>query len=128
MSRKPKIPTDGAPPLSSNPFASLQGALGELPPGERAPEPEPPRAPAKKPQGKIVLRREKKGRGGKTATVIEGLALAHDALEDLAQELRRSLGCGAHVEDATIVVSGAQAERIRELLLARGATRIVIGN
>ena len=127
MSRKPKIPTDGAPPLSSNPFASLQGALGDLPPGERVAEPE-ARAPAKMPQGKIVLRREKKGRGGKTATVIEGLALAHDALEELAQELRRSLGCGAHVEDATIVVSGAQAERIRELLMARGATRIVIGN
>ena len=127
MSRKPKIPTDGAPPLSSNPFASLKGALGDLPPGEQRAEPE-ARVPTEKRQGKIVLRREKKGRGGKTATVIEGLALAHDALEDLAQELRRSLGCGAHVEDATIVVSGAQAERIRDLLATRGATRIVIGN
>jgi translation initiation factor 1 (eIF-1/SUI1) len=46
----------------------------------------------------------------------------------MAQELRRSLGCGAHVEGATIVVSGAQADRIRDFLSARGATRIVIGN
>lgn len=129
MSRKPKISTDGAPPLSSNPFAAIGGALGELPPGESEVVPEAPAvAETSTLRGKIVLRREKKGRGGKTATVIEGLTLAADAMEALAQELRRSLGCGAHVEGATIVVSGAQAERIRDLLAARGAKRIVIGN
>jgi translation initiation factor 1 len=129
MSRKPKISTDGAPPLSSNPFAALQGALGDLPPGESPAPREETKDPAPTQlRGKIVLRREKKGRGGKTATVIEGLSLSDDARESLAQELRRNLGCGAHVEGATIVVSGAQAERIRELLAARGATRIVIGN
>ena len=132
MSRKPRIPTDGAPPLSANPFAALQGALGELPPGEAvAAAPEPERAPVdggSLAHGKLVLRREKKGRGGKTATVIEGLQVPEAALEDMAQQLRRQLGCGAHVEGATIVVSGAQTDRVRDWLAARGATRIVIGN
>jgi translation initiation factor 1 len=129
-SRKSKIRTDGGPPLSTNPFAALEGALGDLPPGQAAAPPEPSPADASPPRlrGKIVLRREKKGRGGKTATVLEGLQLPDDALELMAQELRRSLGCGAHVEGATIVVSGAQADRIRDFLSARGATRIVIGN
>jgi translation initiation factor 1 (eIF-1/SUI1) len=134
MSRKPRISTDGAPPLSSNPFAALQGALGDLPAGEVIPaelefEPEP--APMKAPpllHGKLVLRRETKGRGGKTATVIEGLRLPETVLQDMAQQLRRHLGCGAHVEGTTIVLSGAQTERIRDWLSAQGATRIVIGN
>lgn len=132
MSRRPKIPTDGAPPLSSSPFAALAGALGELPPGAAitaAPAPE--AAPIDEPslgRGKLVLRRETKGRGGKTATVIEGLALPEAALHDLAQQLRRHLGCGAHVEATTIVIGGAQTDRVRDWLAARGATRIVIGN
>jgi translation initiation factor 1 len=133
MSRKPRIPTDGAPPLSTNPFAALQGALGELPPGdaaaiaEPAPEPAPTDAPSLA-RGKLVLRRETKGRGGKTATVIEGLRLPEAALQDMAQRLRRHLGCGAHVEGTTIVLSGAQTDRVRDWLAAQGATRIVIGS
>ena len=133
MSRKPRIPTDGAPPLSDNPFAALSEVLASVPPGDVAsappePEPTPTDAPLPKLGKKIVLRREKKGRGGKTATVLEGLQLPHEALEEMARALRRSLGCGTHVEGATIVVSGAQTERIRDWLSAHGATRIVIGN
>ncbi|MEX1365998.1 MAG: translation initiation factor [Nannocystaceae bacterium] len=135
MSRTPKIRTSGAPPLSTNPFADLAGALGDLPPGEVPPapaEPEPtspPPAPSS-PQlrGKIVLRREKKGRGGKTATLIEGLDLPDDALQQMARSLRRSLGCGAHVEGAVVVVGGAQTDRVRAWLAEQGAARIVIGN
>lgn len=135
MSRTPKIPTDGAPPLSSNPFAALGGVLGDLPPGAppspaaaepSAPLPADASAPAL--HGKLVVRREKKGRGGKAVTVIEGLRLSPAALEDLARQLRRSLGCGAHVEAETIVLTGAQTDRVRDWLAAHGATRIVIGN
>ncbi len=134
MSRKPKISTDGAPTLSSNPFAALGGALGDLPPGE-ATEPEPaptPVAPSAGKtsalRGKIVVRREKKGRGGKTATVIEGLSLPPAGLTDMAKRMRRSFGCGAKVEGETIALTGALTERVRDWLLAEGATRVVIGN
>jgi translation initiation factor 1 len=133
MSRKPKIPTDGAPALSSNPFAALGGALGDLPPGapvstppDEAPEPTDVSAPALR--AKIVVRREKKGRGGKAVTVIDGLRSSPEVLADLAQQLRRSLGCGAHVEGETIVLTGAQTDRVHDWLSAQGATRIVIGN
>lgn len=137
MSRTPKIPTEGTPPLSSNPFAALGGVLGELPAGA-PPSPAPAEPPAPVPasaegsvpalHGKLVVRREKKGRGGKAVTVIEGLRLPPAALEDLARQLRRSLGCGAHVEAETIVLAGAQTERVRDWLAAHGATRIVVGN
>jgi len=133
VSRKPKISTDAASVLSSNPFAGLGGVLGELPAGE--PIADPPKkagegAEIARPslRGKIVVRREKKGRGGKTATIIEGLRLPAETLAEMAQQLRRKLGCGAHVEGATIVVTGAQTERVRSWLGSQGATRVVIGN
>jgi translation initiation factor 1 len=77
---------------------------------------------------KIVLRREKKGRGGKTATVIEGIRVSPSALERIARELRRALGCGASIDGATIVVQGDLAARIELWLAARGAKKVVIGN
>jgi translation initiation factor 1 len=77
---------------------------------------------------KIVLRREKKGRGGKIATVVEGIKLPPSGLERIARELKRALGCGASVEGSTIVVQGDMAARIEPWLLARGARKVVIGN
>jgi translation initiation factor 1 len=77
---------------------------------------------------KIVLRREKKGRGGKTATVVEGIKRPPSALERIARDLRKLLGCGASVEGNTIVVQGDMAARIEPWLVARGAKKVVIGN
>ena len=77
---------------------------------------------------KIVLRREKKGRGGKVATVVEGIKRPPSALERIARDLKRALGCGASVEGDTIVVQGDMAARIEPWLTARGAKKVVIGN
>jgi translation initiation factor 1 len=77
---------------------------------------------------KIVVRREKKGRGGKTATVVEGIKRPPSALERIARDLRKALGCGASVDGDTIVVQGDMAARIEPWLVARGAKRVVIGN
>ena len=76
--------------------------------------------------GKLVVRRERKGRGGKTVTVIEGLPFA--ALPEFARALKKSLGCGATVEDRSLVLLGDLGERAREWLAARGARRVVVGS
>ena len=77
---------------------------------------------------KIVLRRERKGRGGKTVTVVEGVKLPPSGLEGLARALRRALGCGASVEGATIVVQGDMLVRIEPWLLEHGVPRVVVGS
>src|SRR6185503_16404460 len=51
---------------------------------------------------KLVVRRERKGRGGKTATVVEGIRVSPSALERIAREMRRALGCGASVDEGCI--------------------------
>ena len=75
-----------------------------------------------------MVRRERKGHGGKTATVIAGLALPAQGLEQVARSLRRSLGCGASAAGEQIVVQGDQTERVRAWLVARGVERVVVGN
>lgn len=75
-----------------------------------------------------MLRRERKGHGGKTATVIAGLALAPRDLERVTRELKRGLGCGASVAGDTVVLQGDLAARVEPWLAARGVRKIVVGN
>lgn len=77
---------------------------------------------------KIVVRRERKGRGGKTATVVEGLKLPPSGLERVARELKRALGCGASIEGGAVVLQGDLAERVAPWLAGRGARRVVVGS
>ncbi len=77
---------------------------------------------------KLVVRRERKGRGGKTATVVEGMRLSPSALERIARELRRALGCGAGVEEGRLVVQGDLVARVERWLVEHGAPKVVVGN
>jgi translation initiation factor 1 len=69
--------------------------------------------------GKIVakLRMEKKGRGGKTVTVIAGLPRNAAFLKELCQELKRACGTGGAVSEDTIELQGDLRDRVREYLL-----------
>jgi translation initiation factor 1 (eIF-1/SUI1) len=78
--------------------------------------------------GKVVVRRERKGHAGKTATIIAGLGLAARDLDRLARALRRGLGCGVSVDCDRLVVQGDQTARVQSWLAAHGARRIVLGN
>ncbi len=90
--------------------------------------PPPPGGPDLTRCPKLVLRRERKGRGGKTATVIAGLAMRERDLEQLAKALRRALGCGTTVDGDTILLQGDLTTRTATWLTAHGAKRVVIGN
>ena len=64
----------------------------------------------------VTLRIEKKGRGGKTVTVLDGLPKNEDFLEGLGKELKKALGTGGSVVGATIELQGEWRERLRALL------------
>lgn len=64
----------------------------------------------------VKLRLEKKGRGGKTVTVLDGLPNNSDFLEGLAKDLKKALGTGGAVVGATIELQGEWRERLRILL------------
>ena len=74
--------------------------------------------------GRIVakLRLEKKGRGGKTVTVVAGLPQNGAFLKDLCQDLKRACGTGGTVVDCGVELQGDLRARVRESLLKKGFT------
>lgn len=108
-------------------FGDLLRAQG-LAPAEPAAQDAPPATPvssdaatsAPEALGRLVLRREKKGRGGKVVTTVEGAP--EDEVKALAREIGKALGCGASADaEGFIVVQGDQRDRLRPWLAARGA-------
>jgi translation initiation factor 1 len=67
-----------------------------------------------------VLRLEKKGRGGKSATVIDELPRNDAFLAALAGELKRACGTGGTAGEGSVLIQGDQRERLRALLLEKG--------
>ncbi len=68
------------------------------------------------------VRRESKGRGGKTVTVITGVPLDVDGLAKLAGELKRRCGTGGTVKDWTVEIQGDHADLLVAELQKRGYT------
>ena len=66
------------------------------------------------------LRTEKKGRGGKTVTVVYGLPRNAEFLRELRQELARACGTGGTAVDDSVELQGDLRERVRDLLTKRG--------
>ena len=66
------------------------------------------------------VRREVKGRRGKTVTTITGLPLAADALRELAGELKRRCGSGGTARDDGIEIQGDHRETLVLELRSRG--------
>jgi len=127
-----------APPLH-NAFAALDGldALKNLPAPPPEPEPEPDRAPVEKTprsihakppkpayeknsRGRLILRREKKDRGGKVVVVVSGFSELPGAnavmIGNLAKELKGKLGCGGSFDRSEIVLQGDRAAAVNALL------------
>ena len=70
--------------------------------------------------GVARVSRETKGRGGKSVTIVKGLALDPLALAVLGKQLRTACGSGGTVKDGVIEVQGDHCERIIETLKKYG--------
>lgn len=120
---------DDAKPLN-NPFAALASKTTSQPKASPQPTPQPatsadatgPKAPAR-----AVVRTQRKGRGGKTVTVVTHLGLDTRQSQAWCKALRRQLGCGGQVEGDTLVFHGDQKARLPALLEARGVAKVTLG-
>jgi translation initiation factor 1 len=66
------------------------------------------------------VRMEKKGRGGKTVTVVYGLPQNAEFLKELSQELKRACGTGGTVVEGGVELQGDLRPRVRDVLAQRG--------
>lgn len=109
-----------------SPFASLAALRDQLPAGT-APAPTAGKPPVeKKGPARAVVRYERKGRGGREATLIEKLELAPAELERWCKELKSALGCGGAVDGDAIVLQGDLRRRLEPILLARGVRKVTV--
>lgn len=78
--------------------------------------------PSAAPPGDGVVRvsRQTGGRGGKTVTVVQGLALEPAALAELAKRLKTACGSGGTAKDGVIEIQGDHCERVIERLKQDG--------
>jgi translation initiation factor 1 len=122
MAKKQKLDLTPTGAGLHNPFAALE--VSGLPAGPATPPSQTGKDTVPKPSkfGRVVLRREKAHRGGKTVIVIHEFApnigLAY--IESLAGKLKTTCGCGGTVREREIEIQGDQPGRIRALLEAEG--------
>lgn len=128
-------------PPRNQPFARLRELVGKDLPSRPQSQPEPRSQPQparegvsnaaasrERIAGRVVVRRERTGRGGKAVTIVEGDGLHGRDLQELAKSASRALGTGARVEDGAIVVQGDQPERVERWLDSMGFAAITRGN
>lgn len=74
------------------------------------------------PKGDGVVRvsLQTKGRGGKSVTLVKGLALTPDALAALGKQLRSACGAGGTVKDGVVEVQGDHVDTLLAALLKLG--------
>lgn len=130
MANGEKISTEGGQELGQNPFAALSGAGLPSAPTPSVPAPaaaKPAPAPAKN-RGRVDVRRETGGRGGKTVTVVDGfVGIGLPEKEQLCKKMRGACGCGGTVKDGAIEIQGDQREKIAAILSAAGFRPVFAG-
>lgn len=66
------------------------------------------------------VRRETKGRGGKTVTTVTGVPLPEAELKELASALKKRCGCGGGLKGGVIEIQGDIVDLLLEELAKRG--------
>ena len=75
---------------------------------------------AKKSDGIVRVMRDRKGRGGKTVTVIDGMMGSEAELTTLAQQLKKLCGSGGTVKEGIIEIQGDHCDTVQAKLSALG--------
>ncbi|HAY70888.1 MAG TPA: translation initiation factor [Saprospirales bacterium] len=63
---------------------------------------------------------EKKGRGGKQATLIKGFLGDDLELKELSTLLKKHCGVGGSIKENDIIIQGDQRTKVRDFLISRG--------
>jgi translation initiation factor 1 len=131
MSRDKRIPTDGGPSFGQTPFAKLNS--DGLPPGpkenpggsvDRRAE---STAPGKN-RGRVDIKRQTAGRGGKTVTVVTGfVGIGLPEKERLAKQIQKACGTGGTVKNGAIEIQGDKRAEVARVLTEAGFRPVFAG-
>ena len=117
--------------MSLNPFAALgEAGLPSAAPATEAAQParSAPATPARRSRGRLDVRREKSGRGGKTVTVIFGFkGISAEEKAQLAHAIQKRCGVGGAVKDGAIEIQGDKRAEARAILEEAGFQVVLAG-
>lgn len=89
---------------SSSHGAAFERAVPDLPPNQQH----------------LKIQASRKGRKGKTVTVVSGFQSNSDTLTSLAKQLKAQCGSGGTVKDNTIEIQGDHAQTLLQILGQKG--------
>ena len=101
--------------------AGLQAFLDsnpDLPQGEEVKEDRVMDKKASQPRLDIIL--EKKGRGGKVATIVVGFEMSDDEVASLASKMKSSLGTAGSARGGEILIQGDKRDAVLKFLTKQG--------
>lgn len=101
-------------------LASLRASLpaGEETDGQGAGSASPDVPKGRKDTLHVIV--ERKGRAGKTATIIEGFTCPDSEVAEVAARLKRALGTGGSARGGEILIQGDVAAKVRRQLMTLG--------
>ena len=109
----------GQPPAQSAPLAAQSPAQPARNPAAAV--------PALQGNTPVRVGRERKGRSGKTVSIITGVQSREAGQQALLKLLKNKLGTGGTLEDSEIIIQGDHRERIVEILNELGYKAKVAG-
>jgi len=91
-------------------------------PGKKKGRNKPPAAPSISNPAKqgVRIRRESKGRGGKTVSIVDGLPLGESDRKALLKKLKAQLGTGGALKDGALEIQGEHRDKLLQLLEKEG--------
>lgn len=126
--RSDRIPTSGEGDLQNNPFNALsakefKSALEETTTFAPSGKPIP-----KKSRGRLDVKREKSGRGGKTVTAIYGMQnIEVREREQLLKKMKTSCGVGGTMKGSVLELQGDNREAAKTILELAGFQVVFAG-
>lgn len=127
--QKKRIATDGEQSELDNPVFSESLADLDLPKGEPVSSPPVKSSAAGKQGHRVDLKRETKGRGGKTVIVISGFpnSVGQTQLKSLLKKLQAACGTGGTVQGKTLEIQGDHRDDLLSLLQDEGYRPVLAG-
>lgn len=99
-----RVYSEFSSPASSPASPALARGVADLPPQQQ----------------QIRVQATRKGRNGKTVTIISGFQHKPETLAALAKQLKAQCGTGGTAKDDTIEIQGDHTQKLVELLGAKG--------